>query len=354
MDADVLSAQRHPARLLTITGWLACTFAACLLILALAGAGPTAAQAAGNASAAAGFIESAQNKDGGFGEKRGHASSPEASLWAAAALLAAGKNPGDEYLKGGASLDEYLASNYSSYTSLSDLGLLTMVQAAAQGSSAYGNPEAKLEGRLTPSAARSDPGGAALSILGLLAVNSSTARQTADAAAQALLTDATPDGGWGSQGLSDSASTALVLQALAASGAGERRHACGPGGRRLPAQGAGQRRVDRRVDPNRPGHRERLGHRDRLHDPGAVRPRTPHAAYTDRQERARRAHAVPAAEQRRPHIRRLPVQRNTAVGQSKPRRRSRPSTASPSRSPACGASPRALPARAPPTPGPGT
>ena len=71
MDADVLSAQRHPARLLTITGWLACTFAACLLILALAGAGPTAAQAAGNASAAAGFIESAQNKDGGFGEKRG-------------------------------------------------------------------------------------------------------------------------------------------------------------------------------------------------------------------------------------------------------------------------------------------
>ena len=94
-----------------------------------------------------------------------------------------------------------------------------MVQAAAQGSSAYGNPEAKLEGRLTPSAARSDPGGAALSILGLLAVNSSTARQTADAAAQALLTDATPDGGWGSQGLSDSASTALVLQALAASGA---------------------------------------------------------------------------------------------------------------------------------------
>jgi hypothetical protein len=191
---------------------------ACVLAFTACGTWSAQALASGNASAAAGFVESAQNRDGGFGEKRGKSSTPEASLWAATALLAAGKNPGDEWVKGGASLDEYLASHSSAYTSLTDLGLLTMVQSAAQGSSSYGDPAAKLETRLTESATREDPGGAALAILGLLAINTGAARQSATAAAQTLLTSPTPDGGWGSEGLSDSASTALVLQALAASG----------------------------------------------------------------------------------------------------------------------------------------
>jgi hypothetical protein len=190
---------------------------ALVTVLALGGLA-SQARASGNASAAAGFVESAQNKDGGFGAKRGQGSNAEASLWAAAALLAAGKNPGDEWVKGGASLDEYLAAHSSAFTSLSDLGLLAMVQSAAQDSSSYGDPAAKLENRLSESAARQDPAGAALAILGLLAVNTSAAHQTATAAAQALLASPTSDGGWGSEGLSDSASTALVLQALAASG----------------------------------------------------------------------------------------------------------------------------------------
>jgi hypothetical protein len=189
-----------------------------LLLLAVAGGLTTQAHAAGNASAAAGFIEGAQNKDGGFGEKRGKSSKPEASLWAAVALLAAGKNPGDEWVKGGASLDEYIAAHASAYTSLGGLGLLTTVQSAAQDSSSYGDPAAKLESRLTTSAATQDPEGGALGILGLLTAGTASAKQTATAAAQALLTSATSDGGWGSEGLSDSASTALVLQALAASG----------------------------------------------------------------------------------------------------------------------------------------
>ncbi len=197
---------------------LARPIAGCLLALIVSCALATQAHASGNASAAAGFIESAQNKDGGFGAKRGQGSDPEASLWAATALLAAGKNPGDEWVKGGASLDEYLAAHSSAYTSLSQLGLLAMVQSAAQGSSSYGDPAAKLENRLTEAAARQDPAGGALAILGLLAVNTGAARQTATAAAQALLASPTSDGGWGSEGLSDSASTALVLQALAASG----------------------------------------------------------------------------------------------------------------------------------------
>jgi hypothetical protein len=189
-----------------------------LLSLALLGSLATQARAAGNASAAAGFIESAQNEDGGFGAKRGQRSDATASLWAAVALLAGGKNPGDEWVKGGSSLDEYLASHSSPYTSLEDLGLLALVQSAAQGASTYGDPVAKLESALTPSAAQSDPAGGALAILGLIAVGTPQAKQAATSAAQALLSSATSDGGWGREGLSDSASTALVLQALAASG----------------------------------------------------------------------------------------------------------------------------------------
>jgi hypothetical protein len=197
---------------------LALGVAMCLLALAAIGVLAARAQASsGNASAAAGFIEGAQNKDGGFGAKKGKASDPTASLWAATALLAAGKNPGDEWVKGGSSLDEYLAAHVSAYTSLEDLGLLSIVQSAAQGSS-YGDPGAKLEAAETPSAARRDPAGGALGVLGLLALGSPQAKQVATAAAQALLAAPTGDGGWGVEGLSDSVSTALVLQALAVSG----------------------------------------------------------------------------------------------------------------------------------------
>jgi hypothetical protein len=191
---------------------------AVLVTLVTLGGLATQAHAAGNASAAAGFIEGAQNKDGGFGEKRDKSSNPEASLWAAVALLAAGKNPGDEWVKGGASLDEYLAAHASAYTTLSDLGLLTMVQSAAQDSLSYGDPAAKLESRLTTSAATQDPQGGALGVLGLLTAGTASAKQIATAIARALLASAISDGGWGSENLSDSASTALVLQALAASG----------------------------------------------------------------------------------------------------------------------------------------
>lgn len=191
-----------------------------ILLIALGASGALAAhaRAADNASAAAGFIESAQNKDGGFGAKREQRSNAEASLWAAMALLAAGRNPTDERVAGGASLDEYLAAHASGYTSLEALGLLAMVQSAAQGSSDYDQPAARLEHALTEAAVRSDPGGAALAVLGLLATGTSAARARATAAAQTLLSVPTSDGGWGAEGLSDSASTALVLQALAASG----------------------------------------------------------------------------------------------------------------------------------------
>ena len=198
---------------------LALGIAVCLLALSAGALLANRARASsGNASAAAGFIEGAQNRDGGFATKKGKASDPTASLWAATALLAAGKNPGDEWVKGGSSLDEYLAAHASAYTSLEDLGLLAIVQGAAQGSSSFGNPGVRLGAAETPSAVRADPAGGALGVLGLLAIGSPQDKQAATAAAQTLLASPTGDGGWGVEGLSDSSSTALVLQALAVSG----------------------------------------------------------------------------------------------------------------------------------------
>ncbi|MET0602495.1 MAG: hypothetical protein ABW167_10930 [Baekduia sp.] len=190
-------------------------------LLALVATGPTApvatAAAKGNASAAAGFLEDAQNDDGGFGTKKGEPSNPEASLWVAVALLSGGKHPLDEFNKGGESLDAYLKDHKSSYTTAGQLGVLALIQGAAgSGASHYGDPAAKLKGKLTEAAVRSSPGGSALAVLGLLAVGDEA---TAKSVAQVLLTSAKEDGGWGS---SDSESTALVLQALAKAGVADK------------------------------------------------------------------------------------------------------------------------------------
>jgi hypothetical protein len=191
---------------------------ASLLALTVSGpAAPVAAAAKGNASAAAGFLEDAQNDDGGFGVKKGEASNPEASLWVAAALLSGGKHPLDEFDKGGDSLDAYLRDHEGSYMTVGQLGVLALVQGAAgYGASHYGDPAAELKRKLTEPAVRSSPGGSALAVLGLLAVGD---EETAKSVAQVLLTSAKDDGGWGS---SDSESTALVLQALAKAGVADK------------------------------------------------------------------------------------------------------------------------------------
>ena len=195
--------------------------AALLMLLALAALDvPRAFAAKGNASAAAGFLEDAQNDDGGFGSKKGDGSDPDASLWAALGLLAAGRHPLDEYNKGGDSLDGYLKDHRKAYTSLQQRGLLALVAASSGVSdSHYGAPAARLRATLTESAVRADARGAALAVLGLLAVGDDASKQTAAATAQTLLASALPDGGWGKGDSSDSAATALVLQAIAKAGA---------------------------------------------------------------------------------------------------------------------------------------
>lgn len=195
---------------------LTAVFAVALLLIAANGSPRAAARAAGNASSAAGFVENAQNADGGFSEKRGQPSNPTASLWAAVALLSAGKRPSDERVNNGSSADAYLAGHVASYRSLGDLGLLATIQGASGVPAArYGNPAAQLKADLTIPAIRSNPGGAALAAIGMLAVH---ANGIATGAARTLLNAAGRDGGWGQNGSSDSASTALVLEALAQSG----------------------------------------------------------------------------------------------------------------------------------------
>jgi hypothetical protein len=196
---------------------LAALVAALLALIATGPAAPVAAAAKGNASAAAGFLEDAQNDDGGFGAKKGEGSNPEASLWVAVALLSGGKHPLDEFNKGGDSLDAYLKGHEGSYATAGQLGVLALVQGAAgYGASHYGDPAAKLKRKLTEPAVRSSPGGSALAVLGLLAAGD---EETAKSVAQVLLTSAKEDGGWGS---SDSESTALVLQALAKAGVADK------------------------------------------------------------------------------------------------------------------------------------
>jgi hypothetical protein len=189
---------------------------AALLLIAIGGALAARARAAGNASSAAGFIEDAQHSDGGFAATKGGPSDPGASLWATVALLAAGKNPQSERVNNGASADDYLAAHLSSYRSLTDLGVLAIVQAASGAAAGrYGDPAAELKSDETIPAIRADPSGAAMGAIGLLALR---ANASAAATARTLLGDALSDGGWGAGGDSDSASTALALEAIAQSG----------------------------------------------------------------------------------------------------------------------------------------
>jgi hypothetical protein len=194
-----------------------------LALALLAGPLVASAAAAGNASRAVGFIEAAQNRDGGFGAKRGGASDPLATLWASAALLAAGKNPRDEFLENGDSAEDYLVGHLGAFASSEELGLLALVQnASGLGASRFGRPVDKLASHLSQAEVKASPRGVALAIFGLLSARTESARRTANAAAQALLASTTSDGAWGPDGNADSTSTALVLQALAATGLGTR------------------------------------------------------------------------------------------------------------------------------------
>jgi hypothetical protein len=217
---DLVSPRRRSWRQTSAAAALRTALAGLLLLAALGGPLTQFVIAKGNTSTAFGFLEDAQNDDGGFGSNSGQKSSPVATLWVAVAMLSSGRNPVDEFNKGGDSLDDYLRGHLASYTSLESLGRLAMVQGASTfGPSRYGDPGRTLKDKLSQSAVNGDPSGVSFAVLGLLASGyASTAKQYATL----LLDGALKAGGWGAQGTSDNRTTALVLQALAAAGVADR------------------------------------------------------------------------------------------------------------------------------------
>ncbi len=101
------------------TGGIAVLLAAVLLLGAFGSAHAQAAAKSGPEAAAA-WLESVQNEDGGWGESRGAGSSQQMTGWVMLGLEAAGVNPQD-VTSGGASPIAYLQSEISAIQSPGDL-----------------------------------------------------------------------------------------------------------------------------------------------------------------------------------------------------------------------------------------
>ncbi len=85
------------------------------------------------------YLQSAQSSDGGFGGEAGGRSTPSFSAWAALALAAAGINPQDQAVEGGASVYTYLAEHASELkTSLEFARELLVVDASGTQPHDYG------------------------------------------------------------------------------------------------------------------------------------------------------------------------------------------------------------------------
>ena len=220
-----------------------------------------------------------------------------------------------------------------------------MVQSGGRlGATRFGRPADKLQGRLSQSAVRSDPRGAALAIFGLLTEGSTKSKQTATAAAQSLRGARTSDGAWGANGNADSSATALVLQALAKTGARQREQRRGPHRARLPA--SRRRATTARSRPTRASTRPATAApfprpRSRCRRIDALS--APTLRDLGRQDRPPGPRPVPAGGHGRPDLEgQLLRHHRRGLRWSRRHRRSPPSTARSSR---CARSPRGRTAR---------
>lgn len=102
------------------TGGIAVLLAAVLLLGAFGSAHARAASKAGPEAAAA-WLESVQNEDGGWGDSKGSGSSQQMTGWVMLGIEAAGVNPQDVVSGTGASPVEYLQSEISAIQSPGDL-----------------------------------------------------------------------------------------------------------------------------------------------------------------------------------------------------------------------------------------
>ncbi len=199
-----------------------------LLAVALLGTGAFAALAgverppvARAAASPAGYLLSAQNADGGFGEARGSASSTLFSGWAALGLAAAGYDPATVSTGGGRTLGEYLEQTAASATDPGSLErTILALRAAGQSVVDVGgrNLLAELQHDISRSGSVSrQTNWTAFAVLALRAAG--TAPRTATIAWLARQQDA--DGGFNfatAPGASDVDDTGAALEALAGTG----------------------------------------------------------------------------------------------------------------------------------------
>jgi hypothetical protein len=197
---------------------------ALVLVLAMSVA-PSPVRAEGGASAAARWLERAQNSDGGFGSAPGTPSSATMTGWAALGLEAAGRSP-FTVRRGGKTPIDYLRSHVKRVRSTGDLErTILALQGAHVDSEHFAGRNLPRELRRKRAPSGSFGGQVNLTAFGVLALRSAGASRSAVARSARWLRRAqNRDGGWGFQPSvpSDADSTGAALQAMAAAGVGHR------------------------------------------------------------------------------------------------------------------------------------
>ncbi len=171
---------------------------ALLLALALASALPAPARAA-DTSKAAGWLASAQNSDGGFGDSTTDASSVSTTAWAVLGLEASGRNPLDVESHGKSAVD-YMRSHVAELSSSGDFArTILALKGAGLDPRSFGGRNlvaALLKHRRSDGSYHGWPGSTAFAILALRAAG---ATGSLDASYSWLGGARNRDGGWGNE-----------------------------------------------------------------------------------------------------------------------------------------------------------
>jgi energy-coupling factor transport system substrate-specific component len=204
--------------------WRAAGAAPLALLVAVAIGVATPARA--SAASAVGWLQGAQNPDGGFGVAPGTSSSATMTGWAVLGLEAARRSP-FAVTNGGATPLDYLRREAGRLSAAGDLErTILAVEGAGVSSRRFGGRHLPSQLRRHVSSGGSVQGQVNLTAFGILALRSAGAsRSSVRKPARWLRAAENGDGGWGFQASapSDADSTGAALQGLAAAGAS--RHA---------------------------------------------------------------------------------------------------------------------------------
>jgi energy-coupling factor transport system substrate-specific component len=201
------------------TGGIAALLVAVLLLGALASAHAAAATTKSGPTAAATWLEAAQNADGGYGEEAGAASSQEMTGWAMLGLEAAGVNPQDVTSAKGKTPVQYLQGVISTVQSPGDLArtILALEGAGVEPREFGGrNLVAALLAKRRKDGSYEDwPNSTAYAVLALRSAGIANVADSLEWLREAQ----NEDGGWGDTvgSPSDADGTGAVLQALSPS-----------------------------------------------------------------------------------------------------------------------------------------